>query len=124
MAKIALKGIPPWDGEYELEAGRAFNAREWRCIKKVSGYMPMTIGDGFEGDDPDLYVALAVISMTRAGKVERNRMMDVAEELSEVPFDNASITIVGDPVEEDEVPLDLTPTPAEPSLPSSLSSVG
>jgi hypothetical protein len=86
--------------------------------------MPMTIADGFEGDDPDLYVALAVISMTRAGKVERTRMMDVADELSEVPFDNASITIVGDTVEADEVPLDLTPTPEEPSPTNLLSSVG
>ena len=42
-----IKGVKPWDGEYELDEDRAFNAREWRWIKKVSGYVPLTLGEGF-----------------------------------------------------------------------------
>ena len=71
MAKMVIKGVPPYDGEYELDEDRAFNAREWNWIKKVSGYMPLTIGEGFAGGDPVLFVALAVIAMARSGKVER-----------------------------------------------------
>ena len=115
MARIIIKGVPPFDGDYELDADRAFNAREWRWIKKVSGYMPLTVGDGFEGGDPDLFVALAVIAMCRSGKVDRERGLEVADQLAEAPFDGASIIMVGDEVEADELPLDLTPTPDESS---------
>jgi hypothetical protein len=124
MASIIIQGIKPYDGEYDLVTDRAFNAREWRCIKKVSGYMPLTVSDGFAGGDPDLFVALAVVAMTRQGKVERDNMLRVADELAEMPFDGASITMVGDEVADDDLPLDSTPPPAESSLTNSLSSVG
>ena len=116
MASIIIKGIKPWDGEYDLVTDRAFNAREWRCIKKVSGYMPLTVSDGFAGGDPDLFVALAVVAMTRQGKVERDDMLRVADLLAEMPFDGASITMVGDEVADDDLPLDSSPPPEEPSL--------
>jgi hypothetical protein len=124
MASIIIQGIKPYDGEYDLVTDRAFNAREWRCIKKVSGYMPLTVSDGFAGGDPDLFVALAVVAMTRQGKVERDDMLRVADELAEAPFDGASITMVGDEVADDDLPLESTPPPAEPSVSASLSSVG
>jgi hypothetical protein len=48
----------------------------------------------------------------------------VANELKAAPFDGEAITMIGDEVAEDEVPLDSTPTPEEPSPTASLSSVG
>lgn len=119
MATIVIKGIRPYDGEYELDGDRAFNAREWRWIKKVSGYMPLTLSDGFAGGDPDLYVALAVIAMCRAGRIERDDGLRVADELSEAPFDGATLTLVGDETE-DDTPLELTSKPDEPSPPNLL----
>lgn len=113
MARIIIKGIKPYDGDYDLDTDRAFNAREWRWIKKVSGYLPLTVSDGFAGGDPDLFVALAVIAMCREGKVDRDSGLRVADELAEAPFDGATISLVGDPVEEEDVPLDLTSPPAE-----------
>lgn len=113
MSRIIIQGIKPYDGDYELDTDRAFNAREWRWIKKVSGYMPLTVQDGFAGGDPDLFVALAVIAMCRNGKVDRDEGLRVADELAEAPFDGASIVLVGDQAEVDEVPLDLTSPPAE-----------
>ena len=114
MAKVVIQGIKPWDGEYELDEERVFNTREWRWIKKVSGYMPLTIGEGFAGGDPELFVALAVIAMCRAGKIDRDAGLRVADELAEAPFDGAAIALVGDEVAEDDtdVPLALTPPPA------------
>lgn len=111
MTKILITGIRPWDGEYELDDDRSFNTREWAWIKKVSGYLPLTIQEGFAGGDPSLFVALAAIAMCRSGRIERDQGLRVADELSEAPFDGASITLVGDTVEEDEVPLDLTSRP-------------
>ena len=115
MAKMVVAHIPPWDGEYDLQSDRAFNAREWRWITQVSGYMPLTVSDGFAGGDPSLFVALTAIAMCRAGKIERSQGLEVCEQLSEAPFDGASISMVGDTVEADDVPLDLTSRPAEPS---------
>lgn len=114
MARIVIKGIPPYDGDYELDADRAFNTREWRWIKKTSGYLPLTVGEGFAGGDPDLFVALAVIAMCRSGKIDRDEGLRVADVIAEAPFDGASITMVGDePLEADEVPLDSTPPHVE-----------
>jgi hypothetical protein len=111
--RIVIKGIRPYDGEYELDTERAFNAREWNWIKRVAGYMPNTIRDGLAGGDPDLYVALAVIAMCRAGKVERTEGLHAADVLSEAPFDGSIQMIF--PEEEAESPLALTDEPERPS---------
>jgi hypothetical protein len=121
MAIIRIQGIRPWDGEYELDTDRAFTTLEWRWIKRISSYMPLTVGDGFEGGDPDLFVALAVIAMNRDGKLNRDRVLEVAETLAEAPFDGATITFdVGEA--DDDIPLDGTSEPDEPSQSDSLES--
>lgn len=126
MSRVVIRGMKPWDGEYDLETNRPFNAREWRWVKKISGYMPLTLKEGFEGGDPDLYLALAVIALCRAGKIEREQGLELAEELSEADMTDAAITLIADEtvVEADKVPLESTPTPDEQSPTSSLSSVG
>lgn len=118
MATMILKNVPPYDGSYELDEDRAFNAREWRIIKKA-GYMPMTVADGFEGRDPDLFIALAVISLIRSGKVAREDWETATDVISEAPWDGTAITMVGDQVE-DDIPLDSTSEPDESSQTSSL----
>ena len=120
MARMKIQGIRPWDGEYDLDTDRAFNTREWRWIREVSGYLPLTAPDGFAKRDPTLMVALAVVAMCRAGKIDREHGLEVAEQLAEAPVDGVAITMIGDPVEADAVPLDLTSEPAEPSLSGSL----
>ena len=111
-AKVVLEGVPPYDGEYDLDTERAFNAREWHWIKKVAGYMPRTIREGFRGGDPDLWVALAVIALARAGKIDRSEGLAVADLLAEQPFemDGGAITLVF-PDEDDDSPLELTDEP-------------
>ena len=112
MPKLVLANMPPYDGEYEFDTERALNAREWRWIKVLSGHTPSTFNNGLADVDPDLYIAVSVIAMCRQGRIGRDEFQTVADELSEMPFSLASITLVGDEVEEpDEVPLDLTPTP-------------
>jgi hypothetical protein len=120
--RIVVKGMRPWDGEYELDTDRAFSSREWHWIKKVSGYLPLTVREGFAGQDPDLYVALALIAMCRNGRIQRDDWQRVAEQMAEAPFDAQSITLVG-PAEaevEDEIPPVLTSEPAGSSPTSSL----
>lgn len=125
MASIKLHGVGRWDGTYELNVDdRAFNAREWRWIKQIAGYMPATIADGFAGNDPDLFVSLAVVAMCRAGKIERDQALRVADEIAETPYvGQQTIELIGDPDEEaaDESPLDLGSESGESSPTDSLS---
>ena len=114
MTKLVISGIAPWDGSYDLDPDRPFNTREWRWIKQISGYMPLTISEGFAGGDPDLFVALAVIAMNREGRIGRDQGLDVAEQLSEAPFDGATITLDAG-AEADDVPLAPTNAPGESS---------
>jgi hypothetical protein len=115
MAKIVVRGVPPYDGEYEVDTDRSWNTREWSWIKKISGYLPLTVQDGFAGNDPELFLAVAVICMARAGKIDREDALRVAEIMSEAPYEPGTFTLIGDVVEADEVPLDLTSPPADPS---------
>lgn len=121
-----MKGIRPFDGEYELDTDRAFSSREWHWIKRISGYMPLTIREGFAGGDPDLYVALAVIAMARAGKVAREDWERAADEIGEAPYDGQTIQLVGGVGQEDDadIPPALTSEPAGSSPTSSLDNDG
>jgi hypothetical protein len=112
--KIVVKGAGRYDGEYELDTDRAFNAREWNWIKRIAGYMPNTISDGFNGGDPDLYVALTVVAMARDGRIDRTEGVRVAETLAELPFDGAGIQIIF-PDTEPDAPLALTGAPEQSS---------
>jgi hypothetical protein len=131
MSAMKIEGVPPWDGEYPLDIGRSFNAREWHWIKDISGHNPLTVGDGFAAREPSLFIALSVIAMARAGKVDTKREWKVAaDQLSEAPFDfdnEGAITLIAtaDDVEDvEEIPLDSTPTQDGPSLNVLRSSAG
>jgi hypothetical protein len=92
--------VQRFKGSYPFDAGEPMLAIEWRWIKKISGYLPLTIGDGFAGQDPDLYIALSVVAMHRAGKIRREEALAVADLLADAPVDGKAIEFVFD--EEDE----------------------
>lgn len=117
MARMVIT-VKPWAGEYELDEDLPFNAREWEWIKKGSGYMPVTLPDGFRNRDPSLFVVLAVVAMCRSGRVDREDGYRTIEELKETPFDFQSITMVGD-AEDDADPPALTGEPDASSPTSS-----
>jgi len=107
MDRVTITGIPPFDGVFELDLStRVFSTLEWRWIKKISGYLPLTIQDGLEGGDPDIFVVMACIALYRAGRIAKEQVFAAADQLSEPPFDGAAIQIVvGEPEEEaDERP--------------------
>ena len=94
MAKIIIgKAIPRFAGSYELDSSIPMKGMDWRWIKKISGYMPNTIETGFEGDDPDLYIALAVVALHRAGKIRPQEALYVADVLLEADVDGEALTI-------------------------------
>jgi hypothetical protein len=120
---MVIAQIPPYDGEYELDLDIAFSTFEWRWIKQIAGYKPLTIASAFEDGDPDVFCALAVIAMNRAGKVKREDILYAAEILAEAPFDGARIQFRDEEEVEDESPPELTSEPEESSPRSSLESM-
>lgn len=80
----------PYRGEYPVEFD-GLTIFEWRVIKKVGGYMPLTIEQGFENADPDLFLALTLVALVRAGKVREESVFDVAKRMESTAFDGSVI---------------------------------
>ena len=121
MPDVMIVSVPPYEGEYEFELGeKPLSPVEWRWLKKISGYLPLTIDQGWSGGDPDLFLAFAVIAMRRAGKIAKDDVLQVASELEEAPFDGTAITFRGEVTEEE----DADPQPEETELEDSEPSTG
>ncbi len=109
MDAIVITGVQPFDGSYDLDLDNSpFTTLEWRWIKQTAGYLPGTVADGFEGGDPDLIVALAVIAMHRAGKIRKEDAARTAEQLADVPVDGAKIVFRAEEVEDDARPPEVS----------------
>ena len=113
MPDVMVVNVPPYEGEYEFDLeGQPFSTVEWRWLKQISGYMPLTIDKGWGGADPDLFLAFAVIAMRRAGKITKAEVLATAEVLEEAEFDGTAIGFKGEVVEDDADP----PSGSEPAV--------
>jgi len=89
----------PYEGRYPFDLSDDFTIREWGWIKKLTGYMPLTADEGFRGGDPELYAALAVLMLVRAGKVNPDDIQDVFVRLTVASL-SAALTIEFDQAED------------------------
>lgn len=88
--RIVIEGVKPWDGSYDFDIDdRPLTQREWGWIKRLAGYMPLTINDGWQGGDPELFAAFAVIAMHRAGRIAASDAQDMYDRFADVPFGTA-----------------------------------
>jgi hypothetical protein len=121
MAKITLKDVPPYDGEYGFDVEREYSGHELHLIKNVAGLRLNEIQDAAKAGDYDLFVSLATIVLWREGKVKREEAAAVADVL--LAAKTGSLTF--DFEEEDARPPDeTTPKPDESSTPLSATSNG
>ena len=119
MDSIVIEGIKPYDGRYEFDLSASeFTVREWGWVKRYSGYMPMTVEDGFKGADPELFGCFALIALLRAGKVDRDDVAEVMDRILDAPFASTirfeSDTPAAD-VEDDAGPPRSSSRPSTPS---------
>jgi hypothetical protein len=117
MAKIKLKDVHPFDGEYEFDPTQEYNGHELHLIKKVAGIRLNEIEDAATAGDYDLFVSLAVIALWRAGKIQREDAMVTADLLLAASTGSLVFDFGGD-----ARPPDVTETerkPEENSEPSS-----
>jgi hypothetical protein len=108
MDYVVIAGVKPWDGRYELDLlDNELTIREWGWVKRLSGYMPLTIMQGLDGADPELYTALAVIALRRAGKLDNAQVPDTYERMIDNPA--GRITLESDPEPAEGADQDLPP---------------
>lgn len=104
--KTVIRGIPGLDGEYELTLD--LTLRELSQIKKLSGIRAGEINEALQAGDSDLFVALTVISLQRAGKqFDPESIWDATD---------ANLDIVIDEPEGDAVPPESAPDSNENSV--------
>ena len=102
MDWIVIEGVQPWDGRYEFDlVGSPLTTREWGWIKRLTGYMPLTLERGFDGGDPELFAGFAAIALRRSGKVENSEVADVYERIIDSPFET-TIRLESDSPEQTE----------------------
>jgi hypothetical protein len=88
MDWIVVEGLKPWEGRYEFDlGGQPPTIREWGWLKRLTGYMPLTLDQGFDGGDPELYACFAVLAIRRAGKIDDGGVVDLYERLIDNPFE-------------------------------------
>jgi hypothetical protein len=106
---IVIDNVAPYEGRWEFDLdNRELTTREWGWIKRLAGYLPLTIEEGLA--DPELVVVFACIALRRAGKVEVREVPAVFEQLSDAPF-GSSVTMETD-VKEEEAEGDAGPPPS------------
>jgi hypothetical protein len=87
MDWVVVEGVKPWDGRYMFDVeNHELTTREWGWIKRFSGYLPLTLEEGWRGRDPELFAAFAVIALHRAGRIDRNGAADVFDRIADNPF--------------------------------------
>jgi hypothetical protein len=116
---ILISGVKPYDGRYEFDVEASeFTSREWGFIKRLSGYLPLTIEKGFEGGDPELFAVFAAIALRRAGRIVTKDVPDVFERIADAPF-GTTIQFEADQADEEEADAGPPTSSSNGSEPSS-----
>lgn len=90
MDHLVLANVPPYDGRYEFDLdGSSLTVREWGWIKRLSGYMPLTVDDGLAGADPELFAVFAAIALRRAGRIEGREVPAIFERIADTAFETS-----------------------------------
>jgi hypothetical protein len=104
----------PYQGRYEFDiAEREFTTREWGWIKKYSGYLPLTIEEGWRGGDAELFACFAMIAVRRANRIGLAEVPAFMERMLDGAF-GSSFTFASDG-EPDEGDADGPPAASSPA---------
>lgn len=87
MLWLTITGVKPYDGRYEFDiANSELTTREWGWVKRHSGYLPLTLEEGFRGGDPELFAVFAVVALHRAGRITNQDVGEVFDRIADAPF--------------------------------------
>lgn len=67
--KIIIKGVPGWDGSYDLDLdAQPFTNGELHLIKQISGVRAGELREALDAGDNDVFVSFAMVSLERSGR--------------------------------------------------------
>lgn len=95
MDQFHITGFGQYDGKFDFDAS-AFSIREWRWIKQLSGHDQDTVVEAYANREPEVLVAFAVIALCRDGKIDREQVLVVADEMIDTPLRGATLSLVPD----------------------------
>lgn len=100
--RIVVAGVKPYDGSYPFALDdEPLTTVEWGWIKRLAGYLPLTLDEGVSGADPELFCAFAVIAMRRGGRIETGEVEAVWRRLADAPF-GSTVRLEADAAEVDD----------------------
>ena len=106
--KLIINGIPPYDGEYDLDFERLKN-RDVEIIKRVSGYTPLEWSEAGDRGDTTFIVALGICMARRGGLVKVDEDLFWEAELGAITIDTEEDeALAGPPTSEPETPTTLS----------------
>ena len=102
MDYLIVENFRPYDGRYELDAQRDFTTREWGWFKRLAGYYPTTVEEGYRRYDPELFAVLAVVCLRRAGRIDTHDVPDLYDRLLDREIGVVRVEFHGDETAEDD----------------------
>ena len=113
MPILKVEGVPPLDGEYDLDI-TSFTNRELHIIKQESGVRAGELEEAFGAGDNDLLVAITLIILRREGKGEPAALRDLIwdADAGAVTFD------LTDDEQAEAAEVEALPPASEPGEPS------
>lgn len=118
--KVRITDTPLLAGDYPIDFD--FTHGEAHLIKKVSGLRGLEIDDGLVSGDTDLFLALGVVALERAGGVRGADQSDLIAELMRLKL--GSIRLVEDEEDEGDPDPKASPPPEPNSSPSGTTTNG
>src|SRR5512146_1587205 len=113
MLKITLTGLPPFDGQFDLDFASPFTMRELHWIKEIAGVRVGELDEAGQKGDSDLLLAFTVIAAYRAGKVRKEQVKQFSEVLLDAPADAIQAEDVPDVEDDAGPPAQETPPASE-----------
>jgi hypothetical protein len=77
VIRFRVDGVPYALEIDEKKGAGSLTPREWGIVKRISRVLPADMGDAAAGGDQELYAALAIVAMRRAGvDVDEDAILD------------------------------------------------
>lgn len=86
MDHLVIENFRPYEGRYGMDLSQGITTREWGWLKRLAGYSPLTVEDGYRTYDPEFWAVFAVILLRRAGKIQTRDVEATFERLVDEDF--------------------------------------
>lgn len=114
MLEVTIKDVAVFSGTFEVDVDTdQFSGDDWSLIKKIADVRMGEYPDALANADYDVFMALSLIALLRAERIQPRQVMTVAATLRREPMNKFSFEFK----DEAEPELDAEGEPLPPSVP-------